>query len=274
MKIYDCHIHSDNSIDGKSSVDDICKAAVEKGITAITITDHATPMPEGMTNYEHIEKCVKEARTASEKYKDQLLVLVGAEREDEYPPEYRERFYDLDLDCILGSAHSKPTFREYFSEHGYRDIKECSEHAPLDLVAQVVKKYYHRLAGLAYYADVDVITHLTFLFRYINGYNKRGLEIEPFYPEIDNILKGVIETGKALELNTSGKALAWNQFMPNAEILKRYYDMGGRTLTLGSDAHKKENIALAFGDAGAMLKEIGFTHGSYFVKRKRYEYEL
>lgn len=274
MKIYDCHIHSIHSIDGTSSVDNICKTAIEKGITAITITDHATPMPQGVTNYEHIENCVKEARIAAEKYKDDLLVLVGAEREDEYPADYRERFYDFDLDCVLGSAHSKPTFREYFPQYSYRDIKECSAEAPKELIAQVVKKYYLRLAEIAYYADVDVITHLTFLFRYINGYNHRGLEIEAFYPEIDNILKGVIETDKALEINTSGKALEWNQFMPTADILKRYYNMGGRIITLGSDAHKKENIAVAFSEATKMLKEIGFTHGSYFVKRKRNEYKL
>lgn len=274
MKIYDCHIHSDNSVDGKNSVDEICQTSIEKGITAITITDHATPMPEGVTDYEHIEKCVKEARLAAEKYKDKLLVLVGAEREDEYPPDFRERFYDFDLDCILGSAHSKPTMSNYFAEYGYRDIKECSKDAPIELVAQTVKKYYHRLADIAYYADVDVITHLTFMFRYINGYNNRGLSIEPFYPEIDNILKGVIETGKALEINTSGKALSWNQFMPDAQILKRYFNMGGRIITLGSDAHKKENIAIAFDEAIKMLKEIGFTTGSYYIKRERKEYVL
>lgn len=274
MNIYDCHIHSDNSIDGKNSVDEICKTAIEKGAKLITITDHATPMPAGVTDYEHIEKCIKDVCAASEKYKDKLTVLVGAEREDLYPAEFREKFYEFDLDCILGSAHSKPTFNEYFPEYGFRDIKQCSKSAPLDLVAQVVRKYYHRLAEIAYYADVDVITHLTFLFRYINGDNKRGLSIKPFYPEIDNIIRGVIETEKALEINTSGKAQDWNQFMPNADILKRYYDMGGRIITLGSDAHKKENIAVGFSEATQMLKEIGFTHGSYFVKRKRYEYEF
>lgn len=274
MQIFDCHIHSEFSIDGVSSVDEICKTAIEKGATAITITDHALPMPKGVTNYTHIENCVTATRAAAEKYKDQLLVLVGAERDDEYPAEFRERFYDFDLDCVLGSAHSKPTFSNYFAEYGYKDIKDCSKAASKEFLTEVVKKYYHRLANLAYYADVDVITHLTFLFRYINGYNHRGLEIEPFYPEIDNVLKGVIETGKALEINTSGKALEWNQFMPNREILKHYYDMGGRNLTLGSDAHKKENIAIAFDSAISMLKEIGFTHGSYFVKRKRNEYEF
>ncbi len=274
MRFYDCHIHSDNSIDGTSSVDEICKVAIEKGARLITITDHATPMPEGISDYEHIKKCVEDVRLASEKYKDKLTVLVGAEREDQYPADFREGFYDLPLDCVLGSAHSKPTFRDHFPEYNYIDIADCSKSAPIDFVAEVVKKYYHRLLEITYYADVDVITHLTFMFRYINGYNNRGLEVEKFYPEIDNILKGIIETEKALEINTSGKALAWNQFMPDAEILKRYYDLGGRAVTLGSDAHKKENIAVAFSEATQMLKEIGFTHGSYFVKRKRYEYEF
>lgn len=274
MKIYDCHIHSDNSIDGKSSVDEICKAAIEKGATLITITDHATPMPKGIDNYCHIENCVKEARIAAEKYRGKLTVLVGAEREDKYPADFRERFYDFDLDCVLGSAHSKATFSEHFPDCGYIDILECSKSAPLEFIEEVVRKYYHRLSEITYYADVDVITHLTFLFRYINGHNKRGLSIDPFHSEIDNILKGVIEREKSLEINTSGKALLWNQFMPDAEILKRYYKMGGRNITIGSDAHKKENIAVAFSEAIKMLKEIGFTRGSYYVKRERKEYQL
>ena len=274
MKIYDCHVHSDNSVDGRSSVDEICKTAIEKGITAITITDHATPKPAGVTDYAHIKNSIKEARIAAEKYKGKLMVLAGAEREDEYPADFREDFYDFDLDCVLGSAHSKPTLREYFPDSGFRDILACSKSSPLEFVSEVVRKYYQRLADITYYADVDVITHLTFMFRYINGHNKRSLSVEPFYPEIDNILKGVIEREKSLELNTSGKALEWNQFMPDAEILKRYYNMGGRFITIGSDAHKKENIAVGFSEAAKMLKEIGFTHGSYYVKRKRYEYEL
>lgn len=274
MKIYDCHIHSEYSVDGCNSIEDICRTAIEKGVTAITITDHATPMPEGITNYEHIRAGISDVRRFAAKYKDKLLVLVGAEREDVYPPEYREEFYDFDLDCILCSVHSKEIFSTYFSEYGYRDIKDSSESGPKELIVKAVKKYFLRLADMAYYADADVITHLTFMFRYINGHNNRGLDIEPFYPEIDNILKGVIETEKSLEINTSGKALPWNQFMPNAEILKRFYDMGGRNIILGSDAHKKENVAIAFTEAGKILKDIGFTHGSYYVKRIRQEYEL
>lgn len=274
MNIYDCHIHSEFSIDGCSSIDEICETAINKGAKAITITDHTLPMPKGVTNYDHIEACVDAVKKSKDKYKDKLLLLVGAERDDEYPAKYRERFYDFDLDCILGSAHSQPTFKNHFKECGYKDIKDCSKIASKEFIGQVVKKYYFRLADMAYYADVDVITHLTFLFRYINGYFHRGLSVELFYEDIDNVLKGVIETEKALEINTSGKALLWNQFMPDAQILKRYYNMVGRAITIGSDAHKADSVAFSFDEAIKMLKEIGFTHGNYFEKRKRKEYEL
>ena len=140
MKIYDCHIHSDNSVDGKSSIDEICKTAIEKGAKLITITDHATPKPIGVAGYTHIENSIKEARIAAEKYKDNLTVLVGAEREDEYPADFRESFYDFDLDCVLGSAHSKPTFREHFPNSGFRDILECSKSSPPELVSEAVRK--------------------------------------------------------------------------------------------------------------------------------------
>ena len=76
MKIYDCHIHSNNSVDGKSSIDEICKTAIEKGAKLITITDHATPKPIGVVGYTHIENSIKEARIAAEKYKDNLKAFT------------------------------------------------------------------------------------------------------------------------------------------------------------------------------------------------------
>lgn len=274
MKFYDCHIHSEFSIDGVSTIEEIVKSAIKKGAAAITITDHSLPKPEKYAPYEHIKKSVSGAKEAKEKYKDEILVLSGVERDDEYPPEYREPFYDFDADCILGSVHSEPTFKKYFADCGYKSLKYCAKVVPLDFLKNVVKRYYERLAGMAHYADVDVITHLTFPFRYINGQAKRGLDITPFYSQIDEVLDGVIRAQKSLEVNTSGKATEWNEFMPNADILKRYFDMGGRNITLGSDAHKAENIAVGFNEANKMLKEIGFLSGSYYVKRKRYEYML
>ena len=40
MKICDMHTHSDNSFDAKSSVDEMCLAAIERGLYALAITAH------------------------------------------------------------------------------------------------------------------------------------------------------------------------------------------------------------------------------------------
>lgn len=274
MEIYDCHIHSVFSFDGRDSIDDVVEQAIAKGAKAITITDHTLPQSDKFKPYEHIKLSAQKTKEAAIKYKDEILVLAGAERSDIYEAEYKEPFYDFDLDCILGSVHSAPVIKKYFPENPYKSLTYCSDVADIEFLKQVVKKYYFRLCELAYYGDVDVITHLTYPFRYINGKANRGIDIKEYYKDIDEVLKGVIETGKTLEVNTSGRASKWNEFMPNAEILKRYYKMGGKSISIGSDAHKKENIAVGFADAITMLKENGFSHGAYFVKRKRQEYLL
>lgn len=274
MLIYDCHIHSVFSFDGRDSVDDIVKEAIKKGAKAITITDHTFPQPDIYMPYEHVKLSAQKAKEAAQKYKDEILVLAGAERSDILPAHVREPFYDFDLDCILGSVHSEPTITEYFPDTPYRSLTTCSETADIDFLIQVVKKYYFKLSDLVYNGDIDVITHMTYPFRYINGRANRGLDVGLFYKEIDEILDGIIRRDLTLEINTSGKAEKWNEFMPNYDILKRYFKMGGRNILLGSDAHKKENIAVGFSDALSMLKEIGFTHGSYYVKRERFEYKL
>lgn len=274
MQIYDCHIHSVFSFDGRDTIDDIVKEAIAKGAKAITITDHTSPQSDDYDPYEHIKLSAEKTKAAATKYKDEILVLTGAERSDILPARVHEPFYDFDLDCILGSVHSEPTITEYFPDAPYKSLTTCSETASIDFLIQVVKKYYFKLSDLVYNGNVDVITHMTYPFRYINGKANRGLDVGLFYKEIDEVLDGIINKEKALEVNTSGKGSKWNEFMPNADILKRYFDMGGRNITIGSDAHKKENIAVGFSDALSMLKKIGFTHGSYFVKRQRYEYEL
>lgn len=274
MQIYDCHIHSVFSFDGKNTVDEIVEEAIAKGAKAVTITDHTIPQSDAYKPYEHIKLSAQKAKEAAQKYKDKILVLSGAERGDAYSADVREPFYDFNLDIISGSVHSDPVIEEYFLNPPITSLKYCTKDTDIEFLKEFVKKYYFKLSDLARRGDVDVITHLTFPFRYINGRNNIGLEIGLFYNEIDEVLDSIIKRGISLEVNTSGKAEKWNDFMPNKDILKRYFKMGGRNILLGSDAHKKENIAVGFSDALSMLKEIGFTHGSYYVKRKRHEYKL
>ena len=44
--------------------------------------------------------------------------------------------------------------------------------------------------------------------------------------------------------------------------------LGGRLVTLGSDAHSHENIGRGFDKFSATLKDCGFTHYHYYKNRQ------
>ena len=52
----------------------------------------------------------------------------------------------------------------------------------------------------------------------------------------------MIADGKGIELNTSSRAYKLKSLMPSKEILKLYHDMGGKIITIGSDAHNADRI--------------------------------
>ena len=52
------------------------------------------------------------------------------------------------------------------------------------------------------------------------------------------------------------------------EILSRYRQLGGREVTVGSDAHSPAELAYEFGKAEEVLKHCGFTGYTYFGQRK------
>ncbi len=115
--------------------------------------------------------------------------------------------------------------------------------------------------------DFDALGHLDYIVRY-------GKEQQKFYSyrqfadEIDEILKYLIANGKALELNMAGMKYGLGFAHPHPDILKRYKELGGEMVTVGSDAHRPEHIAYAYEKAGEILKECGFGYYTEFIKRK------
>ena len=60
--------------------------------------------------------------------------------------------------------------------------------------------------------------------------------------KLDQVLAALVQAEKALEVNTSGLRQKLGETMPNLPILKRYHALGGRLVTLGSDAHCTEDL--------------------------------
>ncbi len=277
MAIFDCHVHTTCSFDGRSSLSEVLERAKTIGLSGVAITDHTRPVPEGTRHAESVRQSVENVNRLKDKEND-VLLMSGFELSDPFDPGYDyEAFYQIDgVDCILGSVHSTPIFARFFPNlpSESHNLKMSAQTESMDLLRRFTERYYTELLDVAERADVDVIAHLTFPFRYINGVANRGLLVSEFDAMIDAVLKAIIKTQKSLEINSAGFSTGWNEFLPNRDVLKRYYAFGGRFVTTGSDAHESNHLANGIHEAHKMLKEIGFTHASYYINRKRHEYLL
>lgn len=267
MDLYDGHMHTVNSLDGGQTVDEICKTALEKGLSGVSITDHVDMWFYDKENTEgRIKNCIKQVSDMQKKYLGKLKIFQGVEMAEYlYAPEKAEIIMKLtDYDVILGSVHS--VLYEDWTD-SYSRLPFGENDAPKEKLIGFMRKYFEKVAQMAEKTDFDVLSHLTCPLRYINGKFCRGIDTDYFKNEINCILELIIKRNIALEVNTSSLATALSSFMPSTDIIKRYYDMGGRLITIGSDAHISSNIGSGLEQAAQALKSIGFKSYNYYEKR-------
>ena len=115
--------------------------------------------------------------------------------------------------------------------------------------------------------NFDVYGHLDYVVRY--GPNKDAYySYEKFADIIDEILRLLIGKGKGIELNTAGFKYGLAHAHPTEAILKRYRELGGEIITIGSDGHAKEQVAWDFHKVPDLLKTAGFDYYTVFKNRK------
>ncbi len=258
--ITDHHVHSEFSGDCDTPIDDVVKRAIKLGLKEVMFTDHQDfDYPSNKICFElNIEEYVEKIKKLREKYKE-IDILMGIEIG--YQPNLNDKINNLlnshPFDFVICSIHAwngieldtGDLFKGKTQEEGYREyfenLKYCVEN----------------------FDNCDVYGHLDFIVRYGNFENKI-LKYEDYKDIIDEILKIIINNGKGIEVNTSGLRYNLNTMHPNKDILKRYLELGGKIITLGSDAHFAEDICSDFDTAIKELKEIGFKEITTFKNRK------
>ena len=113
----------------------------------------------------------------------------------------------------------------------------------------------------------DSLGHMDYVIRYWRMDDHKKYEYKAFSEILDAILAALIRKDIALEVNTAGYPYKLNQPHPSYEVLERYHQLGGRLLTIGSDAHLPVNVASHYAIVEERLKGIGFD--SYTVYEQR-----
>lgn len=264
----DYHLHSGFSDDSNEPMENQINKAIELGLDEICFTDHVdygikrdfndprgiiirhgiehgveVHLPLSNVNYPEYFKKLKEVK---EKNKDKITIKNGLEfgiqsiTVNEYKKLYEK--YKDELDFVLFSMHQVNNL-EFWTQDFQRGKtqKEYND------------EYYKEIyKTMLMFKDYSVLAHLDLLARYdLNG-------IYPFEYEKDNIaeiLKQAIKNNKGIEINTSSWHYGLKDTQPSKDILKLYKDLGGKIITVGSDAHKTEYLGDHIKDAYKILKE-------------------
>ena len=117
-------------------------------------------------------------------------------------------------------------------------------------------------------ADFDIMAHITYPLRYITGEYGTVIDMKRYDGIIGEIFRMLIRNGRGIEINTSGLRQKIGVTMPDAPLVKRYYELGGRILTIGSDAHCADDLGKGIAEGIELAKACGFSEIAVFKGRK------
>jgi histidinol-phosphatase (PHP family) len=262
MILSDYHMHSSFSDDSEATMASMIKRSIELGLHTICFTDHMDldfPLEFGGGFIFNTDIYTEHLETLREKYADQITILCGVEYglRPYLKEQYRALTKKNDFDFIIGSSHLVGNIDPYQKEYWEGITEE-------EGITKYLKAIY---ANVQTFDDFDVYGHIDYAVRYAPNQNK-NYSYNKYADIIDSIFKTLIQKGKGIEVNTAGYKYGLGQPHPQSDVLKRYKELGGEIITIGSDAHKPEHIGYDFKKAEELLKSLGFEYYTIFEKRQ------
>lgn len=261
MPFFDQHVHSDSSIDCHFSMEAMTKAAIARGLSSVTFTDHCDLIYFDKANvpdprcYPLWSGCRDAYNRVQDMYGSEIELHIGMELgEINQDPETAAKCYATEgLDLVLGSIHAVRDHADFFLMD-YRDQDEA---------VALVSQYLDESIEMARLGFFDVMAHLGYTIRYMAPY---GIDVDfrQFEDKLRTLFAVLIEEERGLELNTSGLRQGARTTFPTEFIMSLYRDCGGEIVTLGSDAHTPDDIGAHFEEGIALLKRIGFTKLAHY----------
>lgn len=262
MVLPDYHVHTSYSPDSKMNPEEAIRAAMATGVTELCFTEHMD-LGHHMKMYNRIPDFAGMNETISrlrEKYPE---INIGKGIEVGYIPDTAEQTAEVlseqNFDFVLLSTHCVDGL-----DCGLPESKRGRD--KITAYKRYLETVYDSVTDDRLTEYYDCVSHI--------GYIAKGLHYEdntfPYqmFPELfDKILREIIKSGKGIEVNTSGIDRG-GHVLPHPSIIRRYRELGGRIITIGSDAHKSQNVGAYIKDAVAIIANAGFEKITLFQNRE------
>ncbi len=261
----DFHIHSNFSGDSDTPMESMILEGIRLGLQTMCFTEHLDlDYP-----YEEIDFSLdlstyyQTLLSMRQKYCNKIEILFGVELGIQ--PHLSSTLQDIvaayPFDFVIGSTHLidhlDPYYPQYFQNYSDQEG---------------FRRYFEEvLENLKTFSDFDSLGHLDYIVRYSPNKTKHYCW-KDYQDLMDQILLFLIQSDISLEVNTAGLKYELGQTNPAPDILKRYRELGGTNITIGSDAHCPQHLAYQFSVLSDLLRQCGFSY--YTIYRNRTPYQI
>jgi histidinol-phosphatase (PHP family) len=278
-RLIDYHMHTAVTIDGMMNEIEACERALSLGIQEIAFTNHVMlNQPDYTVSPEAIVAHWKQIQGCQQRF-PQLKIRVGIEmdyypgREQEIAASLRgyEQLIGRPFDLVLGAIHEMNGF--FFSN---------KHHAPGFYKDHDLLSLYHDYFALETMAVrsrlFDLIAHPDLIKKYTHELTP-PVAFDDYRAAVEPFIAALLETGVGMEVNTKGLKLKVGEAYPSNEFLELYLSKARISgvepiLTLGSDAHKADDVGSHLLEVAESLRNRGVRNISTFEKRVRSAFEI
>lgn len=256
----DYHLHTTFSADALLKPDDLLAELIRLGIENAAITDHVDFDPNDIGfNFLDYEAYSNSIAALQRKASPTLNIAKGVEIgiQSYFTRACADFLQGKKFDFIIGSVHMV----------GHMDLHNGTFYKGKTRIEAFQTYLQETLEAVTSCPDFDVLGHLDLVCRY-GQYEENVIP----YPELadlcGDILKKLIETGRGIEVNSSGLRYPGGKPCPAWHIVRHYRELGGEIITIGSDAHKKSHVGYALETISSELTNMGFKYLTCFDSRK------
>jgi len=281
MRLVDYHTHSRRCGHAFGEIEDYIKAAIDKNLKEIGISDHfplgavfddpqiTKLFKKSSMEVEEFPRYIKEIKGLKEKYKDKISVRISTEVGFYTPGKALSRQKEVlkpfigDIDYIIGAIHNikwheSPVIFMNPNE-GSNILREYGED-------KIILEYFNKLIKLVDTNFFDVLAHFDF-YRIIFRPNNPKYS-QYIWQKLLDLLDKIKNKGMAIEINTSGILKKIGSQHPDDEILKEMIQRD-IPLLLSSDAHKPDYVGYMFEGTIEKTRKLGLSHLCIYEKREQ-----
>ena len=255
--MFDFHMHTTVSYDGHGTAEEMIAAAKAAGLREICFTDHldyelVKPREQTAFRVEAYNAAYDGLQPEGITVRNGVEVGLTPWNAEEVKRDLSLRHYDF----VLGSVHFIGEYDPYLPPFWVGKTVEQAE-----------KLYFEEmLKALQCHDDFDVLGHLTYIGKTRANPSPRPVPFDDYRDTIAEIMKLLIAKDKGMEVNTSGMTRC-GVFLPEAVYLRRFKELGGQIVTVGSDAHDVKRVGENCLKAVQQVADI-FGYVCTFAQRK------